>query len=174
MKKLPLFFAMSLLTAGLTLNLNAQGDKSNRPSPPRSASGQAGDIKITIDYGAPSVKGRTVYGNLVPYNKVWRTGANEATTFSIDKDAKINGKTLAAGKYSLFTIPGKEEWTVIFNKNPNQWGAYDYDEKEDALRIQVKPKKTSNLQEQLSFNVDNGKVQFAWEHQSFDFTVSSK
>jgi len=173
MKRFAYFFITGLLMAGMVLTTNAQDDKSKRPSPPKTASAEAGDVKIVIDYGAPSVKGRKIYGGLVPYDKVWRTGANEATTFSISEDATINGESLAAGKYALFTIPGEDEWTVIFNKNPNQWGAYDYKQDDDALRIQVKPNKTNQLQEQLNFKVGgDGKVHFSWEHQSFDFMVS--
>lgn len=152
----------------------AQGDKSKRPSPPKTASTQVGDLEIAIDYGAPSVKGRNIFGGLEPYDKVWRTGANEATTFSVNKDVMINGKHLPAGKYGFFTIPSQGEWTLIFNKNPDQWGAYSYDEKEDALRIKVKANKSDQLQEQLMFKVDDkGSVHFKWEYQSFDFTVSS-
>jgi hypothetical protein len=175
MKKCLNFFAIAVMLSSLVFTAHAQGDKSKRPSPPMTASGKAGSAEVTIDYGAPSVKGREIYGDLVPYGKVWRTGANEATTFSVSKDVTINGQPLAAGKYALFTIPEKGEWTVIFNKNPKQWGAYDYKEDQDALRIKVKPEKTSALQEQLKFGVgDDGKVKLAWEHQSIEFTVSAK
>ena len=175
MKRSINFFAIGVMLISLAFTANAQGDKSKRPSPPMTASGKAGGSEITINYGAPSVKGRAIYGNLVPYGKVWRTGANEATTFSVSKDVTINGQSLPAGKYALFTIPEKGEWTVIFNKNAEQWGAYDYKESQDALRIKVKPEKTSQLQEQLSFGVgDDGKVSFSWEHQSIEFAVNSK
>lgn len=175
MKRTNYFFIASLLIAGFVLNGFAQESKSKRPSPPRTASGAVGDLQIVIDYGAPFVKGRTVFGGLEAYGKVWRTGANEATTISVNKDVTINGNPLPAGKYALFTIPEKGDWTVIFNKNADQWGAYDYDKAEDALRIQVKPKKLDQVQEQLAFDVDNkGNVQFKWEYQSFEFSVSTK
>lgn len=175
MKNLNSVFITAFLIAAFIFNANAQDDKSKRPSPPRTASGEVGDLKIVIDYGAPYVKGRTIYGGLEPYGKVWRTGANEATTFSVNKDVTINGNALPAGKYALFTIPDEDQWTVIFNKNPDQWGAYDYDEAEDALRIEVEPKKLDNLVEQLKFEVsDEGVVTFAWEYQSFDFSVSAQ
>jgi hypothetical protein len=175
MKRINYFFIFSLLIAGFVSNGFAQDDKSKRPSPPRSANGAVGDLEIVIDYGAPYVKGRTVFGGLEAYGKVWRTGANEATTFTVNKDVTVDGKPLPAGRYALFTIPEKGDWTVIFNKNADQWGSYDYDKAEDVLRITVKSKKLDQVQEQLMFDVDNkGKVQFRWEYQSFDFFVSKK
>ena len=83
---------------------------------------------VTITYSRPGVKGRVIWGELVPYDKVWRTGANKATTISLSDDVTINGQSIAAGTYSLHTIPGKDQWTVIFNKVANQWGSYSYDE----------------------------------------------
>ncbi|MBL7866130.1 MAG: DUF2911 domain-containing protein, partial [Cyclobacteriaceae bacterium] len=107
----------------------AQGqDKSKRPSPPRTAEGSIDGVKVKIDYSAPSAKGRKMLGGIEPFGKVWRTGANEATTFEIDKPIQVEGKTLAAGKYELFSIPGETEWTIIFQKATGQWGAYSYKE----------------------------------------------
>ncbi|GJM30249.1 MAG: hypothetical protein DHS20C17_28840 [Cyclobacteriaceae bacterium] len=179
MKKFIYFFYATVVVLFFANSAFSQDDKSKRPSPPKTASGQVGDLKIVIKYGAPSVKGRTIFGSgsesLEKYGEVWRTGANEATTFSISKDAMINGKSLSAGKYGLFTIPGENEWVVIFNKNADQWGAYDYDESDDALRIQVAPKNPASLQEQLLFKVtDEGQVSFAWENVAFEFMVSAK
>ena len=91
----------------------AQGDKSTRPSPPATATGKAGGATITIDYSSPSVKGRKIWGGLEPYNKIWRAGANEATIFTTDKAIKVEGKSLPAGKYSLFATPGEKTWTII-------------------------------------------------------------
>ncbi|RMG72406.1 MAG: DUF2911 domain-containing protein, partial [Bacteroidetes bacterium] len=100
-------------------------------------SGSIGTAEITINYGSPAAKGRTLWGDLVPYGAVWRTGANEATTFTVSQDVTIEGQTLPAGTYSLFTIPGESDWTIIFNKTAEQWGAYEYDEAADALRVKV-------------------------------------
>ena len=134
----------------------------------------SGSTEISMKWGAPSVKGRAIWGELVPYDKIWRTGANNATTFTASKDVKINGKALAAGTYSVFTIPGKTEWTLIFNKKAEQWGAYDYKDSDDALRVTVTPKMVADVTEQLTFTVNkNGKVSFQWEKLTFDFTVSS-
>lgn len=94
---------------------------------------------LSVVYSRPGVKGRTVWGDLVPYGQVWRTGANEATKFTTSDDVMINGQKLAAGSYALATIPGKDEWTIAFNTQADLWGAYEYDEKKDALRVKVKP-----------------------------------
>jgi hypothetical protein len=94
---------------------------------------------ITIDYSRPVAKGRTIFGGLVPYDKVWRTGANEATQITFSDDVTINGHALPKGAYSLHTIPGKESWTLIFNKTAKQWGSFNYDQAQDALRITTKP-----------------------------------
>jgi hypothetical protein len=95
---------------------------------------------ITIDYSRPVAKGRVIWGGLVPYDKVWRTGANEATQITFSDDVTINGQALAKGAYSLHTIPGKDSWTIIFNKTAKQWGSFNYDAAQDALRVTVKPK----------------------------------
>ncbi|GGF07838.1 DUF2911 domain-containing protein [Hymenobacter cavernae] len=161
-------------TTTATQTTKAPEDKSKRPSPPAKATATVGGATVTIDYSRPSVKGRKIFGTLEPYGKVWRTGANEATTFEVSKDVKIEGQTLPAGKYGLFTIPGETEWTIIFNKTADQWGAYKYDAAQDALRVKVKPKKTAQLTEVFTINLDKtGKVAMLWENTEVDFTVSS-
>ncbi len=143
--------------------------KDDRPSPPRSAEATIGDLKVTINYSSPGVKSRTIFGDLVPYGKVWRTGANEATTVEISRDCKVGGSFLRAGKYALFTIPGETEWTIIFNTVPDQWGAYKYDDSKDALRFKVKPTKSAEFNERLKFEISsdetgNGKVSLFWDN----------
>ncbi len=147
-------------------------DKEVRPSPAAKATGKAGSATITIDYSQPSVKGRKVFGDLVPFGKVWRTGANEATVFETDSDIKVEGKTLPKGKYGLFSIPGENEWTIIFNKTWNQWGSFRYVQEDDVLRVQVKPSKSGTLVEMMKISVDGGKVTIAWENTAASFTVS--
>ncbi len=176
------FFKSNLLFAIVVLALSfaalsacAQDDKSKRASPPAQESAMVGDTKIVIDYSQPSVKGRQIYGELVPYNEVWRAGANEATTFEVDKDVSIEGQTLPAGKYALFAIPGEEEWTIIFNKTANQWGAFEYDEAQDALRIQVAPQPTPEQTEMLTYTIDeNGEVSLLWDDTAVEFTVAEE
>jgi hypothetical protein len=104
-----LFGFASVLLLFVGLSACAQGDKSSRPSPPATATGKVGGANITINYSSPSVKGRKIWGDLVPYGKVWRAGANEATTFETDKAITVEGKNLPAGKYSLFALPGENE-----------------------------------------------------------------
>ncbi len=133
-------------------------------SPRDSVSGKVGNAMITVNYGSPSVKARKIWGDLVPYGKVWRTGANEATTFTTDKAIVVEGKSLPAGKYSFFAIPNEKEWTIIFNKTAKQWGAYDYKDKEDALRVTVKPKKSSAMAEHLKYTVNSSGISLIWEN----------
>jgi hypothetical protein len=169
MKKLLLLSAIALVT----ISVKAQDDKSKRPSPPaKSTETIASGAVITIDYSQPSVKGREIGKEIAPYGKVWRTGANEATVFEVSKDVKVEGKALAAGKYGLFSIPNKEEWVIIFNKSPNQWGAYKYAEADDVLRIKVKPTKAPQFTERMTFTVDkSGKVALLWGNEQVAFNV---
>lgn len=170
------FLFAAILFLGLSFSAQAQTGKPK--SPPVTASHTIAGLTIDINYNAPSVRGREVWGTLVPNGKVWRTGANGATTFSVNKDVLINGKALTAGKYALFTIPGDGEWTIIFNKDASQWGAYSYDSEKDALRITTKTGKTLEFTEQMTFKVgDNdeniGVVSFLWENLQTSFNVST-
>lgn len=164
------------VVAAMILNvciLSAQDDKSKRPSPPAQAKGTIGNAAITIDYSQPAVKGREIGVQLAPYGKVWRTGANEATTFEVSADVKVEGKTLKAGKYGLFTIPGENEWVIIFNTVPDQWGSRNYDKSKDALRVSVKPGKTSDSTERFTISVENsGQVVMKWGNHEVNFSVS--
>lgn len=149
-------------------------DKSKRPSPPAVAKADVHGTEVLIDYSRPSVKGREIFGEktLVPYGEVWRTGANEATTFTVSKPVKIDGQPLPAGTYALFTIPGPTEWTIVFNKTAQQWGAFKYDAKEDALRVKVKPKPLASPVEQFTIKAENsGKVALMWASTEADFMV---
>ena len=142
-------------------------------SPKAEATAAVGKGKITIKYSQPSVKGREIWGKLVPYDAVWRTGADDATTIELAKDATIEGQKLAAGTYSLFTIPtASGEWTIIFNKTAKQWGAYSYKEADDALRVKVKSS-ASEMTEKMTFNVaTDGTVTLMWEKLKVAFKVT--
>jgi hypothetical protein len=146
-------------------------DTSKRPSPPMTAEGKIGEADVTINYSAPSVRGRTIYGDLVPYNQIWRTGANEATTIETSGDLSIEGKSLPAGKYAVFTIPGEENWTVIFNRAADQWGAYDYDEAQDALRVEVSPTDLEESVEVLQFEVLDDAIALRWADKEVSMAV---
>lgn len=134
-----------------------------------------GDTKISVVYHRPNVNNRKIWDGLQKYGEVWRTGANENTTFETTNDVKINGQLLPKGKYGLHTIPNKDEWTIIFNKVNNEWGSFKYDQKQDALRVSVKPL-VGNLQETMSINFENVKanksdVVIVWEKVRVPFTV---
>ena len=162
-----------------------------RESQRQEISQTVGDTKISIVYHRPNTKGRTNifgctstdvipvggknYDCLVPNGQVWRTGANENTTIEFSNDVKINGQTLPAGKYGLHTIPNKDEWIVIFSKDNAKWGSYTYDEKQDQLRVRVKPQAVET-QETMSLGFENVKLNSAevavrWEKMRVSFTV---
>lgn len=138
------------------------------PSPTASFSQKVGLTEVSINYSRPSKKGRTIFGDLVPYGKLWRTGANSATRITFSDDVKIAGKDLPAGSYALFTIPGEDEWTIIFNKNHNQSGTGNYKESEDAIRVTIKPIIIPATIETLLINLENLKpesaiIEILWE-----------
>lgn len=144
-------------------------------SPPDSTSATLGDLTVQINYGSPSVRERVIWDELVPYGEIWRTGANEATTFAVNQDVMIGEDTVSAGRYALFTIPADGEWTVILNRDADQWGAYEYNEEEDALRFMVTPEMTDTTQEKMTFKAEAEEaavhVHFMWEKLTFTFAV---
>jgi tetratricopeptide (TPR) repeat protein len=175
------------------------------PSQKASVMQTIGVTDVTITYYRPAIKGRTIFGEappsmearakgdatldnqnerkpgepIVPYNHVWRAGANDATVFQVTDDVLINGQPLKAGTYSLETIPGKDEWTIIFNNDSGQWGAFTYDSKKDALRVTAKPRTVPESQELLAYNFDpvtanTATVNLRWEKVSVPFTVEVK
>ncbi len=173
-----------------------------RPSQKATVMQTVGVTDITIVYHRPSVKGRSIWGDapagaptgtatlddartrakdavIVPYGHVWRTGANEATLFEVTDPVLINGQPLAAGKYSLHTIPGKDEWTIIFNSDAGQWGSFTYAEKKDVLRVKAKPQRVADNQEWLMYSFDpvtenSAQVNIRWEKINVPFTVEIK
>ena len=136
----------------------ARGDDKERKSKNGKAEGTAGGVKVVVEYGRPNVAGRKIFGALVPYGQIWRTGADEATTIAFDKNVTIEGKALAAGRYALFLIPGESEWTVVFNKVAEQWGAFKHDPASDAVRVTVKPAAHAMV-ETLKYVVDGDRVE---------------
>ena len=139
LKALFLIFAFG---GGLVLTLSAQPSPVNFPaaSPSCTLKQRVGLTDIEVVYSRPGAKGRIVYGGIVPYGAVWRTGANWATKITFSTAVKLEGNDIPAGTYSLFTIPGTNEWTIIINKNANQWGAFQYDPKQDVVRFNVTPR----------------------------------
>lgn len=145
-------------------------------SPSASFNQTVGLTNITITYSRPSAKGRTIFGGLVPYGELWRTGANAATKLEFSDDVKVGGKDIKAGTYSLFSIPGENEWTIIINKNPNQGGTGQYKQEEDAARFTVKPNKSGYKFETFTIGIDNitnesADVLIMWENTIVAFPV---
>ena len=159
---------LSLITLFIVNSIAAQGKPA---SSAEMATGKIDGATITIKYGSPSVKERQIWGALVPFNQVWRAGANEATTFETDKELMIEGSKLPAGKYSFFVIPNENESIVIFNKVAKQWGSGKYDEKEDQLRVKVKPKAVNSSSEKLVYTIAKNKVILSWEKWNIPFKV---
>ena len=173
-----------------------------RPSQKASVMQTIGVTDVTITYSRPGVKGRKIWGDptpdqaktqgeatldnqnvrpkdavIVPYGHVWRAGANEATMFVVTDDVLINGQKLAAGSYSLHTVPTKDEWTIIFNGTANQWGSFSYDPAKDTLRVKAKPEWVADNQEWLAYSFDpvtdnSAQVNIRWEKIRIPFTVS--
>jgi len=141
----------------------AQQDKTKRPSPPDSVHATTADnVHISIHYSKPSLKGRQLGVDIAKVGEVWRTGANEITTVSFDKDVLVEGQALPKGKYGLWSIPGETETTIIFSKVWEGWGV-NYDDKNDQLRVKVKPSVGNPIVEQFKISVDPaGKINLAW------------
>ncbi|WP_461790313.1 DUF2911 domain-containing protein [Pedobacter sp.] len=165
--------SITLVMFMLVVSFSAMAQQAKpKASPAESASGKVNGANITINYGSPSVKGRTIWGGLEAYDKVWRAGANDATTFETDKDIKVEGKALPAGKYSFFLIPrANGTWTAIFNKEPKQWGAFKYDESKDALRVDVKVKALPETQEKLVYKITNKGFSMDWDKVSVPVNI---
>jgi len=162
------FFLCALLVSSVAV---AQKSAKPIPSPRDSVSGKVAGANIKIWYGSPSVKGRTIFGGLEPWGKVYRAGANEATQFTTDKDIKVEGKTLPAGKYAFFVIPmEKGQWTVIFNKTAVQWGAFKYDQKQDQLRVMVTPKTIAN-QGRMVYKITKNGFSMNWATTSVPVSI---
>jgi hypothetical protein len=140
-----------------------------KASPAATATGKIGDANITISYSSPAVKGRKIWGELVPYNKAWRAGANQATTLETDKAIKIEGKERPAGKYSMFAIPGEKEWQFILNSESGQWGIKrtgeaNFDSSKNVLTITAKPQASSVMNERLTYEVTSKGFALKWEN----------
>lgn len=148
-----------------TNEVEKESSSETRPSPLQVKEGQISGKSVKVQYGSPAVKGRTIWGDLVPYNVVWRTGANEATFIEVGQDISVEGQTLKAGKYSLFTIPKETgKWVLIFNSDWNlEHGHFQYDEKNDVLRVEVVPFWEAESSERLSIDIESPGMVIRWE-----------
>lgn len=169
MKNLKNIFCIAFLSAITTFSTTAQEKKA---SPAELAQGKFNGAAITISYGSPSVKNRVIWGDLVPFGKVWRAGANEATTLETDKDLIIEGQNLPAGKYAVFVIPEKTEATVIFNKTWKQWGSNKYNPSDDAIRVKVTPQVRKDKAEQLVYKFTPKSIVLSWDNWDIPFNVN--
>ncbi len=168
-----LSFALAFVSVSV-----AQQDKSARPSPPGTAEVTLKGKKITIEYSRPSMKGRKIMGGLVPYGKVWRTGANEATTLTTEADLNIGGTDVPAGKYTLYTLPSEESWKLIINKQTGQWGTV-YDQGKDLARVDLKKSSLNQPVEQLTIsfkktNDSTADLVIQWETTELSVPVKAK
>lgn len=147
-----------------------RGDDKERKSKNGKLEATVGGAQVVVEYGRPNVGGRKVWGALVPFGEVWRAGADEATTISFDKNVLVEGQALAAGRYALFLLPTEGSWTVIFSKAADQWGAFKYDAKTDALRVTVTPQ-AHDLVETLEYAVAGDRMEMRWEKLAVGFSV---
>ena len=147
---------------------SSAGPANTKKSIPSEAHGQVGNVHVMIDYHAPGVRGRVIYGGLVPFGEVWVTGAHNATSITFSEEIEVEGKRIPAGKYAFFTIPGEEVWTIILNKNWDQHLADEYSAEEDIIRVEVVPETDLELQERLNYKIvessaGEGKIYMQWE-----------
>lgn len=170
---------ISLFTLIIFLFVGCEQEPEEQPqiriSPKAEVMQTVGLTEVKVDYSRPGVKDRVIWGELVPYNKVWRAGANEATKFTFSSDVMIEGKLLKAGSYSFFVIPGQDEWLLIFNKVADQWGAFEYNEAEDAVRIKVYPIQ-NDFQEWLTYTITRtsdttAEIKLEWEYLKIPFSL---
>jgi hypothetical protein len=155
--------------------VNAQDFRTPRPSPDATVSQYVGITKITVDYSSPGVKGRKIWGEVVPYNEIWRTGANEVTSITFSTPVEVNGNKMQEGTYGMHTIPGMNDWEIIFSKDTKVDDPMNYDEKKDVLRLKVKPEENP-FTERMAFTItditeNSAKVNLIWEMLKISFNV---
>ena len=164
---------LGLLTV-FAFSIGFSFSQKKRVSPKETTTGEINGVEVSINYCAPSVKGRKIWGELVPYDKIWRAGANEATTIEFGKDISIQNNKLPAGKYSFFVIPNKEKCTLIFNNDFKQWGSYNYSMDKDQLRIDVRPILNSKGIEKLVYEISDKTIYLKWSNWIISFDISTE
>lgn len=174
------FFYLTLI-ANLLISISGLAQQLQMPqaSPSARLTQKVGLTDVVVDYSRPSTKGRKIFGELVPYGEVWRTGANGATIISFSTEVMIGGKKVPAGAYALYSIPGKSSWTMILSKNTKLWGAIGYNPQEDLIRFEATPSKTSRMYDsfEISFNNltdSNADLSLKWEQTRVDFTIQTE
>jgi hypothetical protein len=194
-------FAIAVLLSASAVAFSQARPPLPRVSPRASASQIIGTTEVVVTYGRPGVRGRAIFGEwpekvegertlddgrvrppgapVVPFGHIWRAGADEATLFSVNDDVMINGEILPAGRYSFHVIPGKDEWTLIFNKDEGQWGSFSYDKSKDALRVRTRAQWVNDVKERLTFGFDTvtddeAVLYIRWEKVKVPFTIRVK
>lgn len=162
----------------LFIGLCSEAQLTPQPSSTQTIIQDFGLGKIKLVYSRPNVKGRKIFGGMEPYGTVWRTGANSATVIKFTDDVTMDGHKIPAGEYGLFSIPGENEWTIIINKQPNQWGAYTYKQSDDFIRFTVKTEHLAALTETMTLNFTdvtptNCNLQMRWEHSGFTIHLTT-
>ena len=147
-----------------------RGDDADRPSKNGLSMGKIGSTEVKITYGRPKVKGREIFGGKVPYDRVWRAGANEATTITFSTSVTVADQTVPAGTYTLFYFPSESKWILILNKLTGQWGAFNYDPKHDLVRAEVEVVR-ADLLEELTYEIDGSDVVMRWADHRVSFTL---
>lgn len=163
------FFVIILVS--LVLGFGCSRSSKERPSPARSDTSRVENKQVIIHYSSPAVRDRKIWNGLVPYDQIWRTGANEATTFSTTGPLNFHGHPIDSGRYALFTIPTDEQWKVMLNAHWNQWGTYQYDSSKNVAELWITPQKTPEYSERMKFFFEEDSLKFHWEHLQFSLAL---
>ena len=174
MNKLTALFLMALIAGFAT----AQEIETPQPSPMGSVEQMVGLTKFNVEYSRPGAKGRKIFGDLVPYDKMWRTGANASTKITFDQPVTMNGTEVPAGNYALYTIPGKTQWEIIIHGNTSHWGVGDYKQEEDVARFTAKPEYADRFVENLTIGFDSlrstgGLMFLEWENTRVEIVIET-
>lgn len=161
-------------TAEAPLAAPPRGEDSGRKSKNGKLEATVGGVGIEVHYGRPLVSGRAIFGELIPYGKLWRSGADEATTLVVKSPAKIADQAVAPGVYALFTVPGEKEWTLVLNAQAKQWGAYKHDPEKDVLKASVKSEAKEELTEILTFSSSDDALLLEWEKTQVQIPVAAQ
>lgn len=171
-RSIRLLAALIALMLALPVVAAERGDDAKRKSKNGKTTGTIDGVEVTIEYGRPNVNGRKIWGGLVPYGKVWRTGADEATTITFSGEVQVGDKVLDAGTYALFTVPGEDRWEFVFNRVAEQWGAFNHDPKQDVAKVTGQPSASEHV-EAMQFAIDGSDVVLHWEKLAVGFSVKA-
>ena len=172
LNRIPVLWALAICVTLAGTALAERGDDADRKSKNGRATATVGGVEVVVEYGRPNANDRAIWGGLVPFGKVWRTGANEATTISFSQNVMVEGAAVAAGTYALFTLPSSDECQILFNSKADQWGAFDYDSTLDVAAVTV-PLAPADFVETFTITVGDDGVTLAWADRTATFGVSA-